>query len=129
MLSPYYTLLKQAHHSLAWTLVYVGVLFVGIAFYISVIQRRDVTRLFRRTLYVLMGAVALQGVLGVALYVGVGVRPAGEAHWIYGLGTFLALPFFAYIETTAEKRPSMGSYVWGLAMLVAVGFRSILTGS
>jgi hypothetical protein len=34
-------------HNLAWTLVYVGVLFVGIAFYISVIQRRDVTRLFR----------------------------------------------------------------------------------
>lgn len=128
MLAPYYNLLKQAHHGLAWTLVYVGLLFVGMAFHISVIQRRDVTPLFRRTLYVLMGMVALQGLLGIALYVGVGVRPTGEAHWIYGLGTFLALPFFAYIESTAEKRPSMGSYVWGLAMLVAVGFRSILTG-
>jgi hypothetical protein len=40
------------------------------------------------------------------------------------LGNILALPFFAYIETTAEKRPSMGSYVWGLAMLVAVGFEA-----
>jgi hypothetical protein len=40
----------------------------------------------------------------------------------------LTLPFFIFVETTAKKRPAMGSYIWGFALLVGVVLRSIATG-
>ena len=86
------------------------------------------TALFRRTVYFIAGTMVVQMLIGMTMWYGVGARPASEAHWIYGMGTAAALPFFAFIEMTAQKRPSMGSYIWGFGMLVAIGFRSILTG-
>jgi heme A synthase len=116
------------HFHIAWTGVYFGLLMFGIGVYIAIFQKRDVTKLFRRTVYVIAGTMIVQALIGTYMYVVVNARPEGEAHWIYGLGTAIALPFFAFIEITAEKRPSMGSYLWGFGMLVAIGFRSILTG-
>ncbi len=128
MIAPVYPLLQATHYAIAWAGVYVGLLMFGIGLYIALVQRRDVTVLFRRTAYFIAGTMFVQVILGLLMWYGVGARPAGEAHWIYGFGTAAALPFFAYIEITAQKRPSMGSYLWGFGMLVAVGFRSILTG-
>lgn len=123
-----YPYLRSAHHIIAWSGVYVGALMFGIGVYIGVVQKRDVTALFRRTVFFIAGTMFVQVLLGVLMWYGVGARPAAEVHWIYGLGAAAALPFFAFIEMTAQKRPSMGSYIWGFGMLVAVGFRSILTG-
>lgn len=123
-----YPIIRSAHYIIAWAGVYVGVLMFGIGVYIGIVQRRDVTVLFRRTVYFIAGTMVVQMGIGMWLWYVVGVRPAAEAHWIYGVGTAAALPFFAFIEMTAQKRPSMGSYIWGFGMLVAVGFRSILTG-
>jgi hypothetical protein len=120
--------LRSIHFYVAWTGVYFGLLMFGVGVMIAIVMRRDVTVLFRRTVYVVAGTMGVQALIGTYLYVVVGARPVGEAHWIYGLGTAVALPFFAFIEITAEKRPSMGSYLWGFGMLVAIGFRSILTG-
>ncbi|MFZ4814122.1 MAG: hypothetical protein ACOYL5_06290 [Phototrophicaceae bacterium] len=123
-----YLWLRGLHYTLAWTGVYVGLAFFGVGLYIGVVQKRDVTRLFRRTVYFIAATMVAQALIGLYLWYGVGVRPQAEAHWIYGFGTAVALPFFAFIERTAEKRPAMGSYLWGFGMLVAIGFRSILTG-
>lgn len=123
-----YAYLRGAHYLLAWSGVYVGVLMLGIGVYIGIVQRRDVTVLFRRTVYFIAGTAIVQAIIGAILWYGAGARPVAEVHWIYGLGTAVALPFFAFVEVTAQKRPSMGSYIWGFGMLVAVGFRSILTG-
>jgi hypothetical protein len=127
-IAPFYLLLKTLHHTLAWTAVYVGLLMFVIGVAIGIGQKRDVTRLFRRTVYFIAGTVFVQMLIGVLMWFGVGVRPSSESHWIYGVATAAVLPFFAFIEVTAEKRPAMGSYLWGFGMLVAIGFRSILTG-
>ena len=123
-----YLILKTIHYYMAWTTVYVGLLMFGVGVYLGIFQKRDVTRFFRRGVFAIAATVFVQGIIGMLLWFVIGIRPVGEAHWIYGAGTAAALPFFAFIEMTAEKRPSMGSYIWGFGMLVAVGFRSILTG-
>jgi hypothetical protein len=128
MITQLYPAMRAAHYIIAWSGVYVGLLMFGIGVYIALVQKRDVTVLFRRTVYFIAGTMLVQVALGLLMWYGVGARPAAEAHWIYGFGTAAALPFFAYIEITAQKRPSMGSYLWGFGMLVAIGFRSILTG-
>lgn len=129
MLIEWYPYLKLAHHTVAWTGFYVSLLLFMIAFYIGVVQKRDVTRLFRHSVFVIAGTMMLQVLIGTTIWFGVGTRPIGEAHWIYGVATAAAIPYFAFIEMTAEKRPSMGSYLWGIGMVIAIGFRSILTGS
>ena len=45
------------------------------------------------------------------------------------MGAVLALPFFIFVEVTAKKRPAMGSYMWGFAVLAGILIRGILTGS
>ncbi len=123
-----YLFFHTVHHHMAWTTVYAGLLLFGVTFYLSVFAKRDVTPLLRRTVYVFIGAMVMQALIGVWLLLVVGVQPAAEVHWIYGMGAALSLPFFVFIEVTAEKRPSLGSYIWGFGMLAAVAFRSILTG-
>ncbi|MGV2438121.1 MAG UNVERIFIED_CONTAM: hypothetical protein LVT10_27225 [Anaerolineae bacterium] len=75
MSSPDYTLLKQAH---AQPRVDAGLCGRAVRRDRVLYQRDSTARchaLVSRTLYALMGAVALQGVLGVALYVGWGCAP------------------------------------------------------
>jgi len=71
---------------------------------------------------------AFQALIGLIMYA-IGLRPHEEVHLIYGLGSVLALPFFIFVEVTARKRPAMGSYIWGFAVLAGVLIRSILTGA
>jgi hypothetical protein len=56
-------------------------------------------------------------------------RPYEEVHLVYGVGAVLALPFFIFVEVTAKKRPSMGSYMWGFALLAGIIIRTISTGA
>jgi hypothetical protein len=45
------------------------------------------------------------------------------------MGALLSLPFFIFVETTAKKRPAMGSYIWAFTLMIAIFVRSIMTGA
>ena len=83
---------------------------------------------YRRLTYAIVLLLAVEGLLGAALWFS-GGRPAEDVHIIYGFGALLALPFFAFVEITAQKRPAMGSYIWGFTLLLGILLRSLLTGS
>lgn len=103
------------------------VMFV-LGFFIGIIRKRDVTNWYRLATYMVAGTMAFQALIGLIMYA-IGLRPHEEVHLIYGLGSVLALPFFIFVEVTARKRPAMGSYIWGFAVLAGVLIRSILTGA
>ncbi len=105
-----------------------AVVMFALGFFIGVIRKRDVTNWYRLATYVVAGTMAFQALIGLIMYA-IGLRPHEEVHLIYGLGSVLALPFFIFVEVTARKRPAMGSYIWGFAVLAGVLIRSILTGS
>jgi heme A synthase len=101
---------------------------VSIAVYIGIIRKGDVTPLFRSATYVVLGTIILEALVGL-LMVSQGGRPAQDVHFIYGMASVLALPFFIFVEVTAKKRPAMGSYIWGFGLLAGILLRSIMTGS
>jgi len=78
-------------------------------------------------LYAVFGLMLVEAGIGLALYL-MGGRPGQEVHLIYGLGTVLSIPFFIFVETTAKKRPAMGSYIWAFALLAGILIRSMGTG-
>jgi hypothetical protein len=124
-----YLILDTIHHYFAYFALAIAVGMFGIALYIGLAKHADVTAYFRRGAYVVLGMMLFQGLLGAMMYFGMSIRPADEVHLIYGAGTILALPFFIFVETTAEKRPAMGSYMWGFALLAGIIIRCIGTGS
>jgi hypothetical protein len=79
--------------------------------------------------YTIAALMIFQALVGAIMYFIIGVRPYQEVHLIYGLASFLALPFFIFVERTAKKRPAMGSYIWGFVILAFILLRSILTGA
>lgn len=105
-----------------------AVVMFALGFFIGVIRKQDVTRWYRLATYTVAGTMAFQALMGLIMYA-IGLRPHEEVHLIYGLGSVLALPFFIFVEVTAKKRPAMGSYIWGFAVLAGVLIRSILTGA
>jgi len=128
-MAQWYPFLQSAHYwgSRLGLLVAVGLF--GVGFFIGVLRKRDVTRWYRRATYTVAGAMVVQGLTGALMYFAIGTRPAEEVHLIYGLGAMLALPFFIFVEITARKRPAMGSYIWGFAVLAGILIRSITTGA
>jgi hypothetical protein len=86
-----------------------------------------VTAHYRRAVYTVAGVMLAQSLLGLVMYI-MGGRPYQDVHLIYGLGAVLALPFFIFVEVTAKKRPAMGSYMWGFAVLAGILVRGIMTG-
>jgi heme A synthase len=123
-----YPVLVQVHHWAGWAALISGLVLGAVALYIGVIRHRDATPHFRRGVYAVFGLVLVQGALGALLYA-LGGRPFEEVHLIYGIGALLALPFFMYIERTAEKRPAMSSYIWGGFLLAGIALRAIMTGA
>lgn len=123
-----YVWLKDSHYWLSRGGLVFGVVMLGLAIYIGLIRHEDVTRWFRRGVYGMTGFVAVEALIGLLMYVS-GGRPHDEVHLIYGMGALLALPFFIFVETTATKRPAMGSYIWGFALMAAIFVRSIMTGA
>jgi hypothetical protein len=104
-----------------------ALLMAGLAVYIGIVRKGDVTPWFRRGVYIVFGTVLFQGAVGLLMYLN-GTRPAQDVHLIYGAGALLALPFFVFVETTARKRPAMGSYIWGFTLLAGILLRGIMTG-
>lgn len=123
-----YPVFKEAHFFLSRFGLILGLIMGLIAIYIGLIRHGDVTRWFRRGVYGMTGLVALEALLGLAMYA-LGGRPYEEVHLIYGVGALLSLPFFIFVERTATKRPAMGSYIWGCFLLAAIFLRSIMTGA
>lgn len=123
-----YPLLKEVHFVLSRVGLFIGLIMFALATYIGLIRHRDVTPIFRRGVYVVVALMIVEGAIGLAMYAA-GGRPYDEVHLIYGAGAILALPFFIYVETTAKKRPAMGSYIWGFGLMSAIILRTIMTGA
>jgi heme A synthase len=123
-----YPQLEQLHAILSRVGLAVAVIMFLTAVFIGLIRRGDVSRWFRRAVYTVTGFMILQSMLGLLLYAMNG-RPYEEVHLVYGVGAVLALPFFIFVEVTAKKRPSMGSYMWGFALLAGIIIRTISTGA
>ena len=122
-----YPVIEQVHFYFSRGLLIIAGLMFALAVYIGLIRHGDVTRTFRRGVYAVTALVVIDALLGVLMYAMNG-RPFEEVHLIYGLGAVLSLPFFIFVETTAKKRPAMGSYIWGFALLAGIIIRGIMTG-
>lgn len=122
-----YPLLLSLHYWISRIGLAVALLMFATGFFIAILQHGDVTRYYRRAVYTVAGVMLAQSLLGLLMYA-TGARPAEEVHLIYGMGSVLALPFFIFVEVTAKKRPAMGSYLWGFAVLAGILIRSIMTG-
>ncbi|GAB4512014.1 MAG: hypothetical protein OHK0046_10930 [Anaerolineae bacterium] len=122
-----YALFREVHEYLAYAGLAVATVMLGISVYIGLIRHGDVTPWFRRITYTVVGFMLAQGAIGGIMYL-MGGRPGQDVHIIYGYGVVLSLPFFIFVEVTAQKRPAMGSYIWGFTMLAAIIVRCISTG-
>ena len=123
-----FPILVQAHHWMGWAALIAGLILGVVALYAGVVRHRDATPQFRRGVYAVFGLVLVQAGLGSLLYV-LGGRPLEQVHLIYGIGAVLALPFFMFVERTAQKRPAMSSYIWGGFLLAGIALRAIMTGA
>lgn len=123
-----YPLLREAHYWLSRVSLVAALVMLAVAVYIGLIRHGDVTSVFRRATYVMVGLMVLQSLVGLAIF-SIGIPPGQEVHLIYGMGATLALPFFIYVERTAKKRPAMGSYLWGFGLMAAIILRAIMTGA
>ena len=123
-----YPFLNELHTFLSRAGLIIGVVMFIIAFYIGIIRHGDVTRWFRLCTYAVVGLMIISALSGLGMFAS-GGRPYQDVHLIYGAGAVLALPFFIFVEVTAKKRPAMGSYLWGFALMAAIILRAIVTGS
>lgn len=123
-----YPFLNDLHFFLSRAGLVIGVVMFGVTFYIAIIKHGDVSKPFMGAVYTTVILMALSGLVGLIMYLA-GGRPFDQVHLIYGLGVVLSLPFFVYVERTAKKRPAMGSYLWGFALLAAIILRAIVTGA
>ena len=123
-----YALLRALHRELSRLALGIALVMALVGSYIGLLRRGDVRPWYRRLTYAIVLLLAVEGLLGAALWFS-GGRPAEDVHIIYGFGALLALPFFAFVEITAQKRPAMGSYIWGFTLLLGILLRSLLTGS
>lgn len=124
-----YLFLREAHYVLSRAALIIGLIGFAVAIYIGLIRHGDVTPWFRRAVYAVAALMLVEAGIGLAMYLGINARPHEEVHLIYGLGAILSLPFFVFVETTAKRRPAMGSYIWGFALIAAITLRSIMTGA
>ncbi len=123
-----YPFLRDLHYLISRAGFAVVLVMLAVGIYIGLIRHGDVTRWYRRATYAIAGLMLFEAAIGALMYYGIGARPGEDVHLIYGMGAFLALPFFIFVEVTAKKRPAMGSYIWGFAVLAGILIRSIMTG-
>jgi len=100
-----------------------------VAIFLGIVRKDDVTPWFRRGAFVVFGSMLIQAILGFTLLLVYGAQPYQPEHIVYGIATAACLPFFVFVETTAKKRPAMGSYIWGFVLLIGVIVRAIGTGA
>jgi heme A synthase len=123
-----YSTLHTFHYWISRVGIVVGLVMLVLALYIGLVRHGDVTKWFRRGAYAVTAFIGVEFLLGVTMFL-LGGRPGEDVHIIYGFGALLSLPFFIFVETTAKKRPAMGSYMWAFALMVAIFMRSIMTGA
>ncbi len=122
-----YPLFTTIHYWVSRIGLLAAVIMFAIGLFIGLVRHGDVTRWYRRAVYTVAGVMLAQSLLGLTMYL-IGGRPYEDVHLIYGLGAVLALPFFIFVAVTAKKRPAMGSYMWGFAVLAGILIRGIMTG-
>lgn len=122
-----YLVLKSLHFHFSRYGLGMALAMLGLAFCVGIVRKDDVTPWFRRGTYVVFGSMVLQALSGFAMMAMGGV-PGAPEHVFYGVGTMLSLPFFIFVEVTASKRPSMGSYIWGFFLMVGIIVRCFGTG-
>jgi hypothetical protein len=122
-----YPLLTTVHYWISRIGLLAAVIQFALGLFIGLVRHGDVMHYYRRAVYIVAGVMLAQSLLGLTMYL-IGGRPYEEVHLIYGLGAVLALPFFIFVEVTAKKRPAMGSYMWGFAVLAGILIRGIMTG-
>jgi heme A synthase len=122
-----YPLLLNIHYILSRLGLALSLVMLIVAVYIGLIRHGDVTAAFRKATYGMAGYMLVEALIGAAMFLS-GGRPGEDVHYIYGLGAVLSLPFFIFVEVTAKKRPAMGSYLWGFALLTGIVVRNIMTG-
>ena len=120
--------LHDLHFQLSRAGLIVATLMMVIGIYIGIVRKRDVTPLFRSATYFIVATMLLESLIGLVMLTQ-NAHPREDVHFIYGMAAVLALPFFIFVETTAQKRPAMGSYIWGFALLAGVIVRSMMTGA
>ena len=124
-----YTLFRELHAQLGlFTLLLVAVVLL-VAIYIGGIRGADVTPYFRRGVYLILLTLVFESAIGLVLYAAFGTRPSEAVHLVYGVGAIVALPFFIFVERTAQKRPAMGTYIWGFGLLAGIILRTLSTGA
>ncbi len=123
-----YIFLLDLHVQLARLGLAAAALMGGVALYTGLIRKGDVTPLFRSAAYTVFATVLLSALMGAVMLTQNG-RPREDAHLFYGAAGVLALPFFIFVETTAKKRPAMGVYVWGFALVIGFLLRAMMTGA
>lgn len=124
-----FLILHNLHYHLARFGLALALVMAAIAVYIGIIRKGDVTPLFRRAAYVIFGTMLIEALIGLSMYVFFSARPGQDVHLIYGMGSVLSLPFFIFVESTAKKRPAMGSYIWGFTLLAGIILRALMTGA
>jgi len=127
-MTPFIPLLHDVHYWVSRGGLLVATAMFLIGFFIGIIRHRDVTPFYRYATYIVAGVMVFQSAVGLLLYA-TGLRPYEDVHLIYGMGAVLSLPFFIFVEVTAKKRPAMGSYIWGFAVLAGILVRGIMTGA
>lgn len=124
-----YLVTRSLHYQISRYSLGVALLMALFAVFLGIVRKDDVTPWFRRGAYVVVGSLLLQAVLGFILLMGFGTQPYQPEHIVYGLAAAACLPFFVFVETTAKKRPAMGSYIWGFILLMGIIVRAIGTGA
>jgi hypothetical protein len=123
-----YPVLKHLHYNLSrYGLIVSGVMLV-IAIAVGIVRKGDVKPWFRRGVFVVVATMLIQVLIGLYLMYGLNIPSGKPEHIIYGFGALLSLPFFVFVEVTAKKRPAMGSYIWGFALMLGILIRAIGTG-
>lgn len=123
-----YEILTGVHFQLSRYGLAVALVMLVIAVYVGIFRKEDVKPWFRRGTFVVFGTMTIQSLIGAYMMFILEIQPGKPEHLIYGIGSVLALPFFIFVETTSPKRPAMGSYIWGFALLIGVLIRSLGTG-
>lgn len=123
-----YDLVKNIHFWASRVMIGAAGVMLVIAVVVGLIHRKDVTPWFRRLVFTVLVFLIAQASLGGAMWLMNG-RPGQDVHIIYGFAAVASLPFFMFVETTSPKRPAMGSYLWGFALLVGILIRCIMTGA
>jgi hypothetical protein len=124
-----YLVTRAVHFQISRYSLAVALVMAVIAVFLGIVRKDDVTPWFRRGAYIVVGSLLVQAVLGFILMMGFGAQPYQPEHLIYGLAAAACLPFFVFVETTAKKRPAMGSYIWGFILLMGIIVRAIGTGA